>query len=101
MEKYILYEQIATVITIIAYLPYIVSILKNKTKPDRTTWSVLFFIGIITFLAYKSVGASTTLGVALANVIGPFIIFLLSLKFGEGWKNKNDFKYLAISLIAI
>lgn len=101
MDKYILYGQIATLITAVAYLPYIVSILKNKTKPDRTTWSVLFLIGIITFFAYRSVGADATLGVALVNVIGPFIIFLLSLKFGEGWKNKNDFKYLVLSVIAV
>ena len=101
MEKYILYGQIATFITAIAYLPYIFSIFKIKTKPDRTTWSVLFLIGIITFLAYRGVGADATLGVALLNVIGPFTIFILSLKFGEGWNNKNDFKYLILSLIAL
>ena len=101
MENYILYGQIATFVTIIAYLPYIFSILKHRTLPDRTTWSVLFSIGIITFLAYRSIGADATLGVALANVVGPFVIFLLSLKFGEGWKNINDFKYLIFSVIAI
>lgn len=101
MGKYILYGQIATLLTAIAYLPYIISILKNKTKPDRTTWSVLFLISIITFLAYRSVGANATLGVAFVNVIGPFIIFILSLKFGEGWKNRSDFKYLIFSVIAV
>lgn len=101
MNKYILYGQVATLITAMAYLPYIFSILKNKTKPDRTTWSILFLIGIITFFTYRGVGADTTLGVAFVNVIGPLIIFLLSLKFGEGWKNKNNFKYLIFSVIAI
>lgn len=101
MEKYILYGHIATIITAIAYLPYIFSILEKKTKPDRTTWSVLFLIGIITFLSYRKVGADTTLGVAFVNIIGPFIIFLLSLRFGEGWKNKNDFRFLILSLLAV
>src|SRR3989344_4705733 len=101
MENYTLYGQIATSIITIAYLPYVISILKNKTKPDKTTWLILFLIGIITFITYRDVGANATLGVALANVIGPLIIFLLSLKFGEWWKNISDFKYLIFSLIAI
>jgi len=101
MEKYILYGQIATTIITIAYLPYIFSIFQNKTSPNRTTWLVLFLIGIITFIAYKEIGANATLGVALANVIGPFIIFILSLKFGEGWEDMSDLKYLIFSLIAI
>ena len=101
MEKYTLYGQIATIVIVIAYLPYIVSIFKNRTKPNRTTWLVLFLIGIITFIAYRGVGANATLGVALANVVGPFIVFLLSLKFGEGWKNLNDLKYLIFSLMAV
>lgn len=96
-----LFGEIATVITIVAYLPYILSILRNKTKPDRTTWFVLFLIGAITFIVYKSIGATTTLGVSLANVIGPFIVFILSIKFGEGWNKLSDFKYLFISCIAI
>lgn len=100
MDLHIFYGQIATFLIIIAYLPYIISILKNKTEPSKTTWFILFLIGLITFFAYKGVGAHATLGVALANVIGPFIIFILALKFSD-WKNKGDFKYLIISVVAI
>ena len=101
MENYTLYGQIATSIITIAYLPYVFSIISNRTKPNKTTWLVLFLIGIITFFAYKNVGAVATLGVALANVIGPLFIFILSLKYGEGWENIKDFKYLILSVIAI
>lgn len=100
MEEHVLYGQIATFVIAIAYLPYIISILRNKTEPDKTTWLVFSLMGIITFIAYKDVGAHATLGIALANVIGPFVIFLLSLKFSD-WKDKNDLKYLILSLIAI
>ncbi len=92
---------VATYITIFAYLPYILSILKGTTKPNRTTWVVLFLIGLVSFITYKDIGATTTLGVPLANVIGPLIIFVLSIKFGEGWETLNDFKYLLISGVAI
>ena len=97
----ILYGEIATAITVIAYLPYIFSIFKNKTKPNRTTWLVLFLIGFITLIVYKEAGASATLGVAFANTVGPLIIFILSLNFGKGWEKLSDFKYLLFSLIAI
>jgi hypothetical protein len=96
-----LYGEIATAITIIAYLPYIISILHHKTKPNRTTWLVLFLIGVITFIVYRSVGATTTLGVSLANVAGPFVVFILSCRYGEGWNTLSDFKYLLISIFAI
>jgi len=87
--------------TVIAYVPYIVSIFRNRTKPNRTTWLVLFLIGAITFIVYRDAGAQATLGVALANVVGPLVVFILAIKFGEGWKGKGDFKYLVFSAIAI
>ena len=100
MWDHIFYGQIATLIIILAYFPYIISILKNRAEPDKTTWLVFSLMGIITFIAYREVGAHATLGVALANIVGPFIVFLLSLKFSN-WNDKNDFKYLIFSLIAI
>lgn len=85
----------------LSYVPYIFSILKNKTKPDRTTWLIFSFISIISFFTYKEIGANYTLGFAFANMIGSFLIFIFSIKYGEGWEELGNLKYLIFSLIAI
>jgi hypothetical protein len=96
----VIFAYIATALTVIAYVPYIKAILGKKVTPNRVTWLVLFLLGTISAIAYYKVGAKLTLWVAIANVIGPLVTFLLSIKFGEGWA-KSELKYLLGSLFAI
>lgn len=91
----------ATVITIVAYIPYILSILKGKTKPSKVTWFVISVIGLVNFLFYREIGADNTLGIALVNVFGPFIILMLCIIRDGFSNNKGDLKYLIISAVAI
>lgn len=70
------------VIAIVAYVPYIISILKGKTKPNRASWWIWAVLGIIICASYWSVGARNTFWFTLP--IGMVTTALLSLKYGVG-----------------
>jgi hypothetical protein len=82
---------IAGVIAFLAYVIYIISIFRRKSKPNRATWWIWSFMGLVLAISYHSSGASNTIWVPYVEFLGPFIIALLSIKYGEGsLKNKTD-----------
>ena len=74
---------LAGVISLLAYVPYIASIIRRKTVPSRTSFWILFFVGLVTLLAYKESGASNTLFFLIGDLVGCFLIALLSLLYGK------------------
>jgi len=82
---------IAGVIAFLAYVVYVISILRGKTKPNRATWWIWAFMGLVVGLSYHSSGAVNTIWVPYVEFLGPFSIAILSIKYGEGGiDNKTD-----------
>lgn len=79
---------LAGVLSFIAYIPYFLSILKEKTRPNRASWWIWAIVGWIIFASYISVGARNTIWYALP--IGISITAFLSLKYGEGGFSRFD-----------
>jgi len=75
---------IAGIIALVAYIVYMVSIVRGTTKPNRTTWWIWSFMGLVLALSYYFSGAVNTIWVPIVEFIGPFLIALLSIKYGEG-----------------
>jgi len=78
--------EIAGIISFIAYTKYIISVFQGKTKPSRSTWWILTFVGILIFASSYSLEAKESMWIQLSYVIGPFIIGIQSLfpKYGYG-----------------
>lgn len=87
---------IAGFLALFAFIPYILSILGRdlflrpvaiRTRPSRTTWFIWTFVGVMLAASYYESGATYTLWVPVALVIGPFITAVLSIWYGEGgWR---------------
>ncbi|MES2416146.1 MAG: hypothetical protein V4504_00365 [Patescibacteria group bacterium] len=75
---------IAGALSFFAYLVYIFSILKKETRPSRSTWWILTFVGTIIIWSSYILGARENLWIQGSYVLGPLIIAILSLKYGEG-----------------
>lgn len=100
----IILGKIAGVLSFCAYISYIRSTLRGETKPSRSTWWILTLVGAMILITYYAEGARSTIWVPVAYVIGPFIIALLSLKYGEGskWEPLDKICFsLAVISIAI
>lgn len=84
LDSYSLIGIMAGAISFCAYVFYIVNTLKGKTKPNRATWWILTLIGIMIAWSYYVEGARDTIWIALSYVVGPLVIAILSLQYGEG-----------------
>ncbi len=93
---------VAGVIAFLAYIVYVVSILRGKSKPNRATWWIWAFMGLIVGLSYYSSGAENTIWVPFVEFIGPLSIALLSIKYGEGGlDNKTDLICLLGAVLSV
>ncbi|MDD5543822.1 MAG: hypothetical protein PHX83_11665 [Acidobacteriia bacterium] len=82
----------AGLIALMAFIPYIFTTLRGQTKPNRATWWIWTVVGALLAASYYAVGARQTIWVPLSYVAGPFVIALLSFKFGEGgWSRLDQF----------
>lgn len=93
---------IAGVIAFLAYIVYIISILRHKSKPNRATWWIWAFMGLVLALSYKYSGATDTVWVPYVEFIGPLSIAILSIKYGEGGLNdRTDLFCLFGAIVSI
>lgn len=92
----------ATVLIVVAYVPYIQDILKGKTKPHVYSWFVSALVTFIAFGLQLSEGAGWGILPTFVASIAGFIIFALSLKHQKRASiTKSDTFFFFMSLIAV
>lgn len=80
----------AGIINLIAYVPYLASILRGKTKPSRATWIVWFAITAVNASSYIAAGARTTAWSPLVTTVMVCVILVLSIRRGVGGWTRLD-----------
>ena len=84
----------AGVVSLVAFIPYIASILRGKTKPSRATWLILSLTAAITLASYREAVNGTAIWVARGYVIATIVVFLLSIKRGVGgWEGFDQLAF--------
>jgi hypothetical protein len=77
---------IAGIISTIAFVPYIISMVRGKTTPNKATWAIWAVLGVIIAASYYAAGARETAYVPFGYAIGILAVSALSFKYGEeGW----------------
>lgn len=93
--------QIAGILAVVQAIPYIVSILRGKTRPARASYAIWSVVQTISAVSYIASGATDTKWVPIVLTISAVVIFGLSIKHGMGGFNKLDISCLIIAAIAI
>lgn len=81
---------VAGILSLAAFIPYILAILRKETKPSRASWWIWTVVGFLLGASYYSSGANHTIWVPVSYIVGPFATAILSLKYGEGGWNRFD-----------
>lgn len=81
---------LAGVLSVISYIPYVLDTLKGSTKPERATWFIWSVLTTILLFAQLAKGATHSIWLTAVQTFGPILIFLLSIRYGEGGFNKRD-----------
>ena len=89
------------IFALMGFLPYIVTVFKGKTSPNRASWSIWASLGIILAVSNYQEGARDTMPLLTAYAICQITIAFLSFKYGEGGWNTFDRTCLFGALISI
>lgn len=85
----------------VCYVPYIRDIFKGSTKPERATWLIWSVLTTILLFAQLAKGATNSIWLTAVQTLGVIIIFLLSLRFGEGGLQRRDLIALGAATIGL
>ena len=75
---------LAGLLSLAAFVPYIIAIVKGATKPNRATWWIWTINGLILLASYYASGAESTVWVAVGYFVGSLLTAVLALRYGEG-----------------
>lgn len=81
---------IAGLVSILGFMPYLITIFQGKTRPNRASWWIWGVLSLILGLTYYSSGARDTIWVPAFYAIFQMIIAIVSIKHGEGGWNQFD-----------
>lgn len=92
---------VAGLISFVAFVPYIHSTWRRRTRPNRATWWIWTLVGFLLAGSYYASGARHTVWVAVSFALGPLVIAVLSLKRGEGGWTRLDRTCLLGALVSL
>jgi len=101
MDFKIIISITAVILTFVGYVPYVLDVIKRKTKPHAFTWFVWTLAGSIAYGLQVLGGAGVGSWALLAACITCFIIFLLSLRIGDRDIVYSDVIFLLLSLVSL
>ena len=93
---------IATILSVIGTTDYVLSIVRGKTKPHRTTRFVLLIVSAVNLVG--SFAANAQMGIILLAFLflaRSLLLALLSIKYGVGGTSKLDITSAVIALLGI
>lgn len=93
--------QLAGLISLLGFVPYLVEIARGKTRPNRATWWIWTVVGAMLCASYYASGARHAVWVPISYVIGPLLTALLTLRYGEGGWDRFDRVCLGASLCSL
>jgi hypothetical protein len=91
----------AGIVSLIGYPFYIRDIFWGTTRPERASWFIRSLLSLITFFTQYFEGATNSLWLAGAQMVGVLIIFFCSLRKGVGGFTKRDVFGLTVALIGL
>ena len=94
---------LAGIISLLGFLPYILSILKKQTQPHLVTWLIWTVVGTILAVSYyySANPSFLELLVPLAYVVGPLTITCLALFYGEIKYTLFDLSCFVLALMSL
>jgi hypothetical protein len=80
----------AGILASITFIPYIITTLQKKTRPNQATWCIWAVVGVILCASYYSSGSINAIWVPASYAVGQVIIAILALKYGGGAWSRFD-----------
>lgn len=87
-------------LVLLSSVPYIASILRGSTKPNRVTWFVWASVGVLILFTYHELEGKAGFILTVAGALCQLIVALLSIKYGTGGTSVLDRVCFALVIVA-
>lgn len=103
MKEYqVIFGVIASIISIVAFTPYVINTIKGRNKPHPITWLVSTIVGFITMLVmFYSGGGAMTLFWITVFIPKPIIVFFAFKNGGKTDIQKKDIYRFIFAMLAL
>lgn len=91
----------SAIVNATAFVPYIASILKGKTKPERSSWWVWSALMAVAVLAQLAIGATWSVLFTAVFFVANIIVAILSVKYGYGKFGKHDIIAIVLTIVGL
>jgi hypothetical protein len=88
---------LAGVVGIADTTPYVRNTVRGLTRPHRGTWLIWGVLAIVVCLSQRADGASWSLITAAVQAVLTSVIFLLSIRYGEGGLSRTEVIMIALA----
>jgi hypothetical protein len=88
---------IAGFISIAAYVPYARETIRGAARPNRATWVIWSVVGGLLFASYNAAAGGPARWVPLSDALGPALMAVLAIYYGEGGWNWFDLGCLTLA----
>lgn len=79
---------VAGIIYLLSFIPYVLSILRGSSKPQKSTWLIWATTDVLSLFSIYKLG--TINGLIAGGTTGAIIILCLAIKYGtSGWKRTD------------
>lgn len=92
---------IAGILGVVGFIPYIISILRGKTRPNQATWFIWTLVGGLLAFSYLFEGDKNTIWLPLGYFLGPLVVALLSFRYGYSTWTRLDKICIIAALISL
>ncbi len=92
----------AGALSILLIIPYIISILKGKARPARSTWIIWSLVTLLLLTSYYEVGGAWANLISLGDFLVAATVAILSIKYGVGgWSRLDKFCFAGCGVALI
>ncbi|MGD2148283.1 MAG: hypothetical protein PVH41_16445 [Anaerolineae bacterium] len=81
---------LAGALSLAGFAPYVASILRGETKPNRASWFIWLVVSLIIAVSYRDAGADFAFLMPVAYTVGSSVVASLSLRYGTGGWTRFD-----------
>lgn len=92
---------IAGLISFTAFLPYAWDTVRGTARPNRATWVIWTVVGSILFASYSAAAGGPARWVPLSDALGPALMAVLSIRYGEGGWRRLDAGCLTLAGLSL
>jgi uncharacterized protein with PQ loop repeat len=92
---------IAGILGLLGCIPYLASIFKRKTRPNKASWIIWALVGGLLAFSYFEDGDKNALWLPLSYFLGPFFIAILSFRYGYSEWSKLEIVCIIMAALSI